>query len=39
MGKNVKEVMGGNPVKEALGVAGKNSKKLKSLKIKLKFKE
>jgi hypothetical protein len=41
MSKKVKEVLGskGSPIKEALNVAGKNSKQLKSLKIKLKFKE
>jgi hypothetical protein len=44
MAKTVKEVMGkkegaSQPVKDALGIAGKNSSKLKSLKIKLKFKE
>lgn len=39
--KKVKDVMkkSASPVKDALDIANKNSGKLKSLKIKLKFKE
>lgn len=39
--KKVKDVLGkkDSPIKDALNVAGKSGKSLKSLKIKLKFKE